>query len=241
MIVGSRRPKIVENAHYHLWTDALHARALAHQARNKWDRGTYVRWTVTTAWTVLEVACQHALKDDRISYSFHKNLDAAIRRNSLPPIIWGSGLWQKVTAIQEARKGYVHRFVQEGDLFPSVEVADNAITVIREAVLSIYELAKRVQPTWIHDNEDKGWDKGRSMSASCTLIRKGASLNDPNAIRICYIRKNKEHLHEVLPPDTDPQPYLEDLIQHVTVPISGVRAYKGDNIISERTLPMRGA
>jgi hypothetical protein len=239
--MGNQRPKIVENAHYHLWTDALHARSLARQARNKWDRGTYVRWTVTTAWTVLEVACQDALDDKSISYSFRKNIDSAIQRKSLAPLNWGSGLWQKVTEIQETRKNYVHRFVEESDLFPDADLADNAIAVIRNAVLSIYKHAGRVTPVWIHDNEDRGWDKGNSVGVNFRLIRAGASLNDPNAIRIYYIRENKEHLNEVLPPDVDPKPYLEDLIQHVTVPISGVRVYKGDEIIIEKTLPMRGA
>jgi len=241
LIVGNIHPKIVENAHYHLWTDALHARALARQAHNKWDRGTYIRWTITTAWTVLEIACQDALEDDSISYSFHRNLDSAIQRNSFTPLDWGSGLWQKVTEIQETRKGYVHRFLKESDFFPSAEVADNAVDVIRNAVLSIYEHAKRVPPAWIHDDEDRGWDKGRAGSAHSTLIRAGATLNDPKVIRICYIRKNKEHIDEVLPPGTDPLPYIEDLIKHVTVPISSVRVYEGDKIVLERAITMRGA
>lgn len=67
--------KVVESPHYHLWTDALHARSLARQAHNKWDRGTYVRWCVNTSWTALEVACQDSTEDPNISYSFRKNLD----------------------------------------------------------------------------------------------------------------------------------------------------------------------
>lgn len=238
--MGNIRPKIVENAHYHLWTDALHARALANQARNKWDRGTYVRWTVTTAWTVLEVACQHALEDDQISRSFCRNLNLAIERKSLPPLDWGSGLWQKVTEIRRTRNSYVHRFLQERDLFPGADVADYAIDVIREAVLSIYEHANRVPPTWIHDDEDRGWDKGRSIDGDFTLIHAGAFVDDPKVIKIYYIREDKEHLHEVLPPGTDPQPYLDDLIRHVNEPISGVKAYEGDKLVSERALRMRG-
>jgi len=159
----------------------------------------------------------------------------------LPPLDWGSGLWQKVIKIRKTRNNYVHRFLQERDLFPSAEVADYAVDVIRDAVLSIYEHSQRVPPIWIHDNEDIGWDKGRAVDGNFTLIKAGAALNDPNSIRIYYIRENKEHLHEVLPPDTDPQSYLEDLIRHVTVPISGVRAYKGDKIVIEKTVPIRGS
>ena len=73
-------PKIVEGPHYHLWTDALHARALAKQANNRWDRGTYVRWTVTTAWTVLEMACEDALETPGIGRRFKENRDAATPR-----------------------------------------------------------------------------------------------------------------------------------------------------------------
>jgi len=239
--MGTLHPKIVETPHYHLWTDALHARALAHQARNKWDRGTYVRWAVTTAWTVLEIACQEALQEPRISYSFRRKLDAALRDRSLPPLDWGSGLWQKVTEIQEARKGYVHRFVQESDLFPFADVADKAIAAIRDAVVSIYQHVGRVPPRWIQDDEDRGWDKGRGWSACSTVIRAGASLDDPRVVKICFVCENEEHLHEVLPSGTDPGPYLDDLIEHVRVPISAVRAYEGDKLVVERVIPMRGA
>ncbi len=51
----------VDSLNYHLWTDALHGRALAREAENAWDRGTYVRWTVITAWTAFEVVCGDAL------------------------------------------------------------------------------------------------------------------------------------------------------------------------------------
>ena len=84
-------PKIIESPHYHLWTDALHARALARKANNKWDRGTYVRWAVTTSWSVLEIACQNALNEPNISYSFRKNLDTAIENQNIDRLEWGSG------------------------------------------------------------------------------------------------------------------------------------------------------
>jgi hypothetical protein len=106
-------PKIVENPHYHLWTDVPHARSLAHQAHNKWDRGAYVRWAVTTSWTVLEIACQEALDEPKISYRFRENLDAALEQKRFQKLNWTSGLWQRVKDLQEARKGYVHRFISE--------------------------------------------------------------------------------------------------------------------------------
>jgi len=67
--------KLVESNHYHIWTDAIHARELAKQTNNKWDRGTYVRWTLLTSWIALEMACQDALSDKNISYKFKENLE----------------------------------------------------------------------------------------------------------------------------------------------------------------------
>jgi hypothetical protein len=61
-------PKLVDTPHYHLWTDALHLRALAHHARNQWDRGTYVRSALIVAWTSLELACDDAL-DTPVSWT----------------------------------------------------------------------------------------------------------------------------------------------------------------------------
>lgn len=100
--------KLIRDNHYHLWTDALHARELARQTNNKWDRGTYVRWAITTAWTVLEMACQDALDDKKISYSFRENIDKAITSKALPKLDWGKGIWQKVSAIQTLRINCVH-------------------------------------------------------------------------------------------------------------------------------------
>jgi hypothetical protein len=85
-------PKNVESSHYHIWTDALHARELARQAVNRWDRGTYVRWTITTGWTALEMACEQALETNGIGRRFKENLNAAISEKSLPPLNWGTGV-----------------------------------------------------------------------------------------------------------------------------------------------------
>mgnify|MGYP006301563933 CR=1 FL=1 len=232
--------KIVEGPHYHLWTDALHGRALAHQARNKWDRGTYVRWTVTTAWTALEVACQDALQEEKISYSFRKNLDEAIDQRGFPPLDWGQGLWQRVQRLQDTRKGYVHRFIHEGDLFPEAVVADSAIDVVRKAIIAIYDHAGATPPSWVDDNEDRGWDSGSGSHASCTVIRAGASEDDPKAVRICYTHKGREHVSEILPPGRDPQQCCEELIRSLNVSVTAVRAYVGDKMVYEKQLSMRG-
>ena len=135
---GANMLKLIKNNHYHIWTDALHARALSHETNNRWDRGSYVRWTIMTSWIALEIACQDALEDPKISYSFRKNLNKAIEGKSLSKLDWSKGLWRQVLTLQELRKNCVHRFSQESDLFPDVSVADEAINTARKAITEIY-------------------------------------------------------------------------------------------------------
>ncbi len=231
--------KLVDNNHYHLWSDVLHARALAHQARNKWDRGTYVRWCITTAWTVLEMACQDALEDNQISYSFKQNLDNALKIKSFPELNWGSGIWQKVTEIQKIRKDSVHRFADESNLFPEANVADNAIDVIRKAVTDIYRHTDNDAPKWISDDKDPGWDRGGSF-ANETVIRKGANPDDPQTIRIKYVYKGREYESDILPPNADWQKYYEEILEGIRVPISKIIVYQGSNVLKEQSFSIRG-
>jgi hypothetical protein len=232
--------KIVEIPHHHLWTDALHARVLAHKARNKWDRGSYVRWAVITAWTVLEIACQDALNEPNISYSFKKKLDVALVQKSLPPLNWGSGLWQQVSKIQQKRNNYMHRFVSETDLFPEAAVSDNAIDVVRKAVMEIYRHAKRTPPLWVQDDYDRGWDAKSGLLANATVIRAGAKEDDPKVVKIAYVIGEREHVSEVLPPGTDPEPYVEDLLTNIQGPINAIKVYEGNTLCMEKVITMRG-
>ncbi len=231
--------KLVDNNHYHLWSDALHAKALAHQARNKWDRGTYVRWCINTAWTVLEMACQDALQDKKISYSFKQNLENAMQTKSLPKLDWGTGIWQEVGQIQELRKDSVHRFADESNLFPEAEIADRAVDVIRKGVVDIYLRTGNDIPKWISDDKDAGWDNGGSF-ADALVIRKGANPNDPQTIRINYVYKDREHESDILPPDVDWQSYYEDLIEGIRAPISKVIVYQGKSVLKEQYFSIRG-
>jgi hypothetical protein len=240
MEITMSHPKVIESPHYHLWTDALHARSLARQAKNKWDRGTYVCWTITTSWAVLEVACQDALNEPNISYSFRKNLDKAIINKGFIKIEWGSGIWQRVSNLQNKRKGYVHRFISENDFFPDAGIADESIDIIRQAVVAIYQHVNRPVPTWVRDDDDRGWDSGKRSGASLTLIHPGADENDPEVIKLFYVYLGKEKLTDVLPKGTDYLPYVEDLIQKIRVPISAIRVYKGISFVYERELNMRG-
>jgi len=231
--------KLVDNNHYHLWTDALHARALAHQAKNRWDRGTYVRWTIITAWTVLEMACQDALENNKISYSFRKNLDEAIAKKSLPKLDWGSGIWNEVTKVQEMRKDCIHRFSDTCNLFPEASVADNAINVVCRAVTKIYEHTGGPVPKWVADDMDHGWDKGRNFVHG-TLIRKGGDAGDTNAIQIKYIYKDQEYESEILASDADWKKYFEEFLGNINAPITKVIVCQGSKVLKEQSFPIRG-
>jgi hypothetical protein len=235
-------PKLVDSNHYHLWTDALHARQLSHQTKNKWDRGSYVRWTIITAWIVLEMSCQDALEEPNISYSFRQNLDDAVANKGFHALDWSKGIWQSVTQLLALRKNCVHRFIYEINVFPETQIADGCIHTVREAIKDIYDHVNKKYPVWIDDDEDRGWDRlGLSDTANLTLIKAGVNKDDLRAIKIALVMQGKEHISDIYPPGTNPAPIVEDIIGNLSVPINAIRVYEGDTLILERELRMRGA
>ena len=236
---GADMLKLIENNHYHIWTDALHARALSHEANNRWDRGTYVRWTLMTSWIALEIACQDALEEPNISYSFKKNLNKAIEDRSLLKLDWSQGIWQQVLTLQELRKNCVHRFSKESDLFPDAIVADDAIITARKAITAIYNHVGKDAPLWVNDDADQGWAiKGITLFANAYSMPPGVDENAPDTIKITYIYKDKECIREVLSANTDPNPYVDRLIKSIGLPISGIKVYRGKEVIQEIQFPM---
>jgi hypothetical protein len=233
-------PKLVTTPHYHLWTDALHARALAHEARNDWDRGTYVRWAVNTAWTAFEAACEDALGATGLGNRFKENVNTAVTKLSLPPLIWGTGILQQVLKIYALRKDYVHVAIPQSRLFASVSEADEAIDILRDTVKAIYTHVGKTFPHWIDDDHDRGWDDGGGSIGHPTILRAGADERDPDVVKIAHVYKGHEYVNEILPPGTDPEPYIKDLLSNTSVPISAVKIYRGTVLIDERPIPMRG-
>lgn len=223
--------KFVESNHYHVWTDALHARQLATQTSNHWDRGTYVRWTILTAWIALEIACQDALENKNISYSFKRYINDAVALKALPPLDWSQGIWQKVIKIQNLRKNIAHRSSLELDAFPDASVAETTIKVIREAIQSIYEHCGKTSPQWVEDNYDEGWITG-------TFQIHGVGISSPyyqkdKAIKVAYIYKGNEYTVDYLAPDTDIHQPLENLFKGVGKPITAVRLYRDSELLVE--------
>lgn len=233
-------PKIVESAHYHLWTDALHARALAKQAQNRWDGGTYVRWSITTAWTVLEMACEEALETSGIGRRFRENVDAACAKKRVAAIAWGAGVWQKVEALHTMRKDFVHINATVANLFPAPSASDDAIATVRDAVLDIFARVGKPCPMWLRDDDDKGWDHGSETMAHATVVRGSADPEGLDTIRISYEHKGREYNAVLLPPGSDHQPEIDALIRNLRIPVTAVRAYRGKELLYERKLEMRG-
>jgi hypothetical protein len=235
-------PALVDSTQCHLWTDALHVRELARQASNRWDRGTYVRLTVVLCWTALEIACQDALGAPDIGYRFKENLDAAITARGLAALDWSQGVWQRVRQLQDLRKSYVHKFATLAEMFPEADVADRAVSVVREGIKTIYAHAGMQSPGWPDLDHGNGWsgDGGLSDSCTATLITAGTSLNDPTAVRIYLVRNGVEELSSVHPAGTDYAPEVIRLVQAVNVPINAVRVYEGTSLVRELLVSMRG-
>jgi hypothetical protein len=69
----------ISTPHYHLWTDALHARQLARETQDEWDRGSYVRWTIQAAWTAFEATCEIVLRAHGLGMRFKERFDQALK------------------------------------------------------------------------------------------------------------------------------------------------------------------
>jgi hypothetical protein len=235
--------KLIEDNHYHLWTDALHARELARQTNNRWDRGTYVRWAIVTAWTVLEMACQDAVEDINISRRFKDNLDNALAEKSLQPLDWSRGIWQQVLKVQDLRKSCVHRFVSENRLFPPTELAETSLETVRDAVREIYAHVNKRPPTWLRDDYDQGW----AVQSGFTL--EGSMYNSkyegvPGGVKITHVYKDRERISEILAPGSQWQETVQNLIANLNMPVSAIKVYIDGELVSEEVFEvskMRGS
>lgn len=234
--------KVIEDAHYHVWSDALHLRQLARQTPDKWDRATYVRAAVTMAWTAFETALADVLKAQRLGGKFKENLDAAVHANSLDPLNWGEGVWQSVAALNGCRVDYVHKTASGIDLFPEVGIADAALKTIRDALTDVFHRVGKAPPIWISDDTDRGWTgRGKSRSiAHGTAIHAGVDPGAPDTLRVTYVDKTGEHVHACHPPGADPSAIAAELLKHLREPVSMIRVYRGDSVELEWKLPMRG-
>jgi hypothetical protein len=78
------------------------------------------------------------------------------------------------------------------------------------------------------------------MFGVLTVRRQNADETHPDVVKIAHVYRGQEYVSEILPPGTDPEPHVASLLRHVTVPISAVRIYRGQTLIEDRQIPMRG-
>lgn len=146
--------KLITTTEYHLWDDALHARTLAkNESEGSWQQGTYVRFTVIFAWIVLEQCCKDALDDPNIGYSYYRDMNNALRNKQLPLIDWNNGIWKDVSELKDLKNQYTHNNFDQNELWATLDKADKAIEVAREAIKDIYLRVGKPTPTWVDDDE----------------------------------------------------------------------------------------
>jgi hypothetical protein len=149
--------KLITNTNYHLWCDALHARELAKTTTDNWNEGTYVRWTILSAWTVLEQCCKDALNCKRFKGPFQGALNKAVSKQGLATLKWSNGTWKRVKDLKAIRNYYTHENADQKELWPDIAKACEAIDIVREAVKDIYVKAGKPYPQWIDDDAERGF------------------------------------------------------------------------------------
>ena len=240
--VPAMPPVHITSPQCHLWTDALHLRQLASDARNKWDIGTYVRSCVTTAWSVLEIACNEALAVDDIGYSFRRNLEDAVQIRGLSPIDWSVAPWSDVLSLQGVRKGFVHRFLSTNAVFPSPKVAAQAIRTVRAGVLGVFAHAAAPEPLWVHVDHIAGYDTPSNFGTpvGCQIFP-GARADDPLATRVCLVVRGQENVCGIFPSGHDVTSYTQSLLASSKVPLEGVRVYDQGALVYDLVTKMRAS
>jgi hypothetical protein len=235
--------KIINDVHYHVWSDALHLRQLARQTPDKWDRSTYVRAAVVMAWTAFETALADVLNAQRIGGKFRENVDAAVYASGLAPLDWGKGIWQSVAHLNACRVDYVHRTAAGTDLFPEVSVVDGALQTIRNALTDLYHNAGKAPPIWTSDDSDRGWTgSGKGGCYAYGIAIHGRVDQDAlDTLRVAFVDKRGEHIHAYHPPGADPNVLAAELLKNLREPVSTIRVYRGDSVELEWILRMRGA
>ena len=180
-----------------------------------------------------------ALDAPKLGMRFKEYFNEAVHGKCLPPVDWGSGIWQRVLSVYSVRKEFVHVIpsISHGRLLTPVEEADTAIEVLRDGIKAVCDLTGNPHPTWVADDADQGWHGSQTgfgtMAYSCVL-RDGVSQDDPMAVRITFDHGGQEHVCEIAPPGTPHGALLDRLVQRLNVQVDTVRAYRGSELLEER-------
>lgn len=228
------------NNHYHVWSDALHARELAKETRNQWDRGSYVRWSIISAWIVLEVACQDATGEKDISYKFRENLDSTLQSKFSISIDWKHGVWKQVSDLQGKRKKYMHQSISDLARFPKSTMAVKAIETVRQAVKDIYSMKGKAYPSWIDDDETNGFDRRESVSINANCVSDNAKKGDPETIEVYRVSEGQEILECQFKDEAKIESNFDRIIKNSNASISKVLAKRDGKVVAFRKVDNRG-
>ncbi len=236
--------KVIDSIQYHVWSDALHARQLAKQTENPWDRGAYVRWAIQTAWSAFENICIDVLAAEGLGMRFKDRFDEAVAAKGLAAVDWGQGLWQQVLRVYSMRKEFVHVVptVTHAKLMTPLEEAERAISVLRDGIKAVIDMAGLPHPSWVNDDADRGWQGPRvgfRSTAHACVVHAGAQEDDPETVRISYVIRGQEHISDIAPAGTPHGPLLDTMLDLLNVPVEAVRAYRGSDLLEERKPNLR--
>ncbi len=123
-------------------------------------------------------------------------------------------------------------------LFAPATEAATAITTLRDAIKDMYTRTGNPVEAWPDDDED-AVDPRKGGFANATVISAGVTRE--TGLRICYVMFGQEYESEVTHPEEDPAPLMLHLLSKIKVPISAVRAYRGNEMIDEIVVTMRGS
>jgi hypothetical protein len=235
-----RQKDFAHRPRFQLWTDALRFREMAKEAANNYLRSMCVRNAVLSAWTTLEMACCDALGIVKLGNDFRRSLDEEFDKKAIARLDFGSGLWSKINCkTKEDRKKYTHFGVTPSDRFPSIEVAEDAIKTIREAIHDIYARMGKPSPKWVNLDESDGWPQTRGVGISMAhlTVSRGADPNAPDTYSIVLVTKTGEEKPFLYlagtTPEEDVSEEVEALLGRSNVPFSCVRVYRGQDLIHE--------
>ncbi|MBD2152936.1 hypothetical protein [Leptolyngbya sp. FACHB-16] len=203
-----------------------------------WDIGSYIRWTVVTAWMAFERAMVDATSSSELSRDLPTNLPKFIAPGIKKDVFWAAPPWSEVRQIQQKRNKFVHRDLETSDLFPDVNLAEDTIRILRKGIKEAYKKIGKISPIWVECDEVPRRLGGSFCAASTSQT--GAD-EDPQRLQITYVHGGRDITHITLRSDNDPWPVVEEIAIQIRIPIEAIRIYKGESLWREIPITMRGS
>lgn len=260
--------RAVSSAGAHMWSDALFARERARDYEKRieqlherleetpsthriahlhaelvqcaWDRGVYVRWTITTAWTAFERACELAFPAASVNKGKRGllgNISNELQALGLAPLDLKTRPWSLLNETRELRNKFTHRDCLRAELLTSLSDAENSIETVRSCLIDLFARLGRTPPTWI-ESDSVPRSLGGSM-AWLAVVHAGA-LDDPEPVSVRVVFGGHEIETAVMKCSDDPWPSVEHTVVSVMVPIRAIRIYKGSALVEEVPVDIRG-